>query len=303
MTTTASITTRVDQFRAEIEDLWTQLDVIFDSLTERDWQRRHGPDWVVADVPYHLSYFDADIVAGPIERGTGEPGPGERLLTTLRELNEWNAQMFAMRPADETPQQSLKRMRASRDRVRAALSRMTDAGLDRPAWSFLAGIGRRTVETLLKGLVAHSWSHLMQLRYFLKRKDAAPSPEATHRALGFYAHLLQFSFERQEAAKLKTPFIVGMEYRGPGGGAWRVRAEESGCTVEEVDPSELRTASVKLTMTPETSIKMFAEITNPMLLMLTRQVRVKGFSRMRTFGKLFPKPTLDRVIDPANISL
>jgi hypothetical protein len=40
-----------------------------------------------------------------------------------------------------------------------------------------------------------------------------------------------------------------------------------------------------------------------MLLMLTRQVRVKGFSKMRTFGKLFPKPALDGVIDPANISL
>ena len=38
---------------------------------------------------------------------------------------------------------------------------------------------------------------------------------------------------------------------------------------------------------------MFKKLRNPALLMLTRKIRVRGFSKMGTFGKLFPDPDLD----------
>jgi hypothetical protein len=303
MTTTVTSMTRIDQLRTEIEDVWSHLDNIFASLSPRDWTRRHGRDWVVADVPYHLSYFDREVVAIPLERGTGEPGPGERLLRSLSELNDWNARMFAQRPAGQAAKQSLEEMQASRDRIRAVLSRLTDADLDRFAWSFLAGLGRRRMGDLLHCLVAHTWSHLIELRLHLKRKDEASSAEPTHRALAFYTRVMPMSFDRQQAARMTAPFVAVMEFTGPGGGAWTFRVAEGRCLVEETSPATLDRPDLKLTMSPETFIKMSAKTTNPMLLIVTRQVRVKGLSRMGTFGKLFPDPEPDAIIDPASVTL
>jgi hypothetical protein len=48
-------------------------DTIFDSLTASDWRRTHGKHWVIADVPYHLSYFDRDLVLSALKW----PGPIE----------------------------------------------------------------------------------------------------------------------------------------------------------------------------------------------------------------------------------
>ena len=58
---------------ADLDDLWQNLDAIFVSLGSSDWSRQHGPHWTFADVPYHLAYFDREIVAHPIERGPDLP--------------------------------------------------------------------------------------------------------------------------------------------------------------------------------------------------------------------------------------
>ncbi|MEA2526045.1 MAG: hypothetical protein QOF01_4026 [Thermomicrobiales bacterium] len=46
-----------------------------------------------------------------------------------------------------------------------------------------------------------------------------------------------------------------------------------------------------MTQSPETFVATFARIRNPMLLMLTGKIEVKGFRGLSTFGKLFPPPT------------
>ena len=53
-----------------------------------------------------------------------------------------------------------------------------------------------------------------------------------------------------------------------------------------------------ITMKPETFAKLTAKMTPPPLLMLTGQMRVKGFGAMGTFAKMFPEPKPDQVIEP-----
>ena len=57
-------------YLADLESIWRCYDAAFESLGPSDWSRKHGKDWTVADVPYHLAYFDRELVVGPIERGT-----------------------------------------------------------------------------------------------------------------------------------------------------------------------------------------------------------------------------------------
>src|SRR5437870_1534654 len=110
MTTTTISTMKRDAILADLEDLWRCLDELFAGLTSAEWQRKHGPDWTVADVPYHLAYFDREVVAEPGLKGAAIPESERWSVNSLEELNDWNARKFAERPAGETPQQSLARM-------------------------------------------------------------------------------------------------------------------------------------------------------------------------------------------------
>lgn len=85
-----------------LEELWGCLDGLFAELEPRDWSRKHGPDWVLADLPYHLAYFDRDIIADPIEQGPNLPLEARLSLSSQVEINAWNAQKLAERPAGQT---------------------------------------------------------------------------------------------------------------------------------------------------------------------------------------------------------
>src|SRR5262245_8725155 len=87
--------------RAELESVWSCLDELFAGFGPADWRRRLGPDWTYRDLPYHLSYFDQDLIAGALERGRDVPLAEQIVQRTRRELDAWNAHWFAARPADE----------------------------------------------------------------------------------------------------------------------------------------------------------------------------------------------------------
>lgn len=79
-------------------------------------------DWTFGDVPFHLAYFDAEIVCQPLEgRHPTADLVHEPLMGSVREMDAWNARRFRERPDGQTPEQSLARMRASRARIRALL--------------------------------------------------------------------------------------------------------------------------------------------------------------------------------------
>src|SRR5262249_14641481 len=156
-------------------------------------------DWTYADVPYHLSYFDRELVAGPIARGRAVPLDEQRVMGSLAELDAWNRRMLAQRPADETPERSLARLREARAEIPATLSGWSDEDLERPAFMSIVGAGWLPAGEILDSAVAHTWSHLTEARLRLGRPTPAPPASATHRALGFFASFMPRFVNRDEA--------------------------------------------------------------------------------------------------------
>jgi hypothetical protein len=286
----------LDALKAAMEDLWAKFDVLLASFSSSDWQRRHGKDWVMRDIPYHLAYFDREVVAIPIElRGDVPPGLGS--MTTMAELDAWNAVQFKARPSGQSVEESLAAMRASRDRIRAAIAGATDDDLARPAYAPLMNIGLRTMGFALRGEIMHSWSEYVQLLIRLKRDGPMPAPETTHIALDNFMHTFPMGMSR--AAVSASPFALRFRFEGPGGGAWLIRGSETGAAVEE---DAVSPADVEMAMKTRTFAKMWNRLQNPMLMMLTRQVRVKGFRKMGRMAKIFPAPSANATMDPSLIT-
>jgi hypothetical protein len=295
----ATTNTSLGMLMADLEDLWQKIDTILDSLEPADWSRKHGKDWIFADVPYHLAYFDREVIAHVIARGADVPVHERQVMRSMVELNDWNARKFTERPATQTVQQSLTQMRASRDAIRQATAALTDADLDRRAWSSLPGGGWQTIRSALEGCTAHTWNHLMELRLRLKRTSPAPTPSQTHRALGFYMNIFLAMCNRTQAAN--TRFTSVMEFTGPGGGAWSLHvADGTCCAVEE----RAQQPDLVLTQSYETFQATMIGAQNPMLALLTGKMKVRGLRNMGTFGKLFPPPKPDTLFEsPADSAL
>ena len=285
--------TMLSSLMAQIEELWGHFDELFGSLGPDDWSRQHGPDWTFADVPYHLVYFDRDLIAQGIERGPQVPSEEQRVMRTQRELNDWNAAKFAERPAGQTLEQSLEQMRASREALRRVVATMSDADLDRPVWFPLTGCGWLTAQWVLLACIAHNWSEFIQLRYHMNRTTPVPSDGITHAALGLLVGFFPAGLDRAQAAK--TRFTTVMEFTGPGGGAWTIRVAEGACTLTE---ERAAPADLVMSQSPETFELIRVGKLDPMAAMQSGELKVEGMQHMATFGMLFPTPTLDTVIEP-----
>jgi hypothetical protein len=286
-------TTKRDALLADLEHLWVCYDALFAGMSAKDWARRHGPDWTFADLPYHLAYFDRDLIADPIARGEVVP-PAERVqYRSLADLARYNGGMFARRPAGQTVAASIAQMRESRDYVCRVIVGLTDADLVIRCWVPL--FGWITIEQAIHGLIAHDWEHFMEARLHLKRHEPVASPSVTRHGLAFYVGILASTFVAERAGDGRMNVVLA--FTGPAVSAWTLRV--AGGAVN-VTPGRDERADLVLEMSPDTFVRMLAKISNPMVLMLTRQIRVRGFRKMGAFGKLFPPPQPDRAL---NLSL
>jgi putative sterol carrier protein len=91
-----------------------------------------------------------------------------------------------------------------------------------------------------------------------------------------------------------TNLTVVMELTGPGGGTWTVRVADDTCQISE---GRLTSADLVMTQSPETLVKTMTGIQNPVLAMLTGNIKVRGLGSMGTFGKLFHPPTPNQILD------
>lgn len=271
------------ELRAAIEDLYVCSDAVFASLDDAGWQGRHGRDWTMAEVPYHLAYFERELVVTGIERGAELPPEAHFLLSTMGEIDAWNGRMFAQRPRGQTGPQALEELRAVRARLRTLIAPMSDADLDAPVWTPMGGIGWRDRRYALAGAIMHNWSEHMQLLIRLSRSGPLPRPETTHLALdGFMRH-----FPMSITKSVASPFRVRFVFERPGGGAWLISAHDFACEVAEDTSTP---ADLTMTMTPRTWTLMWNQMTNPLLLMLTRRIKVSGLMKLGTFGRVFAPP-------------
>jgi hypothetical protein len=272
---------------ADLEDMWRCLDELFASLAPDDWFRRHGKHWIFADVPYHLAYFDHDIVAYPIERGLDLSTAKQWAARSNRELNAWNERMLAKRPHHQTVAQSLAQMQSSRDALRRVVGRMDDTDIEQPVWFPLLVGGWVPAHALLGGCRFHTWSYFMELRL---RHPTIPrcrlpmtSDSTTHHALGDLMSFFPVMLNRAQADQ--THFTLAMVFSGPGGGTWTVSVADGTCTVSEGQPAH---ADLILTQSPESFMKTRLELHDPIVAMQTGAIAVQGIEHMRTFAALFP---------------
>src|SRR5260370_14040254 len=116
---------------ADLEGLWQRFDELVGTLGPDDWSGKHGQHWTFTDVPYHLAYFDLDVIATAIRRGLNVP-LREQVLRSEVEQDAWNEIKFTQRPADTTPQQCLEQMRSALKPIRVAFPGLTKPILDGP---------------------------------------------------------------------------------------------------------------------------------------------------------------------------
>lgn len=268
--------------------IWADLDALFADFSETDWVRVHGPDWTFADIPFHLAYFDRDLIAGPIVAGNGPDAPTDRVFRTLGDLNEWNDAYFAERPTDYTVDQSLADMGAARDELRAAL--VAPRAASSPVFVSLPGAGWVDVAGALKRVRTHSWNHFAEARVRHGRPAPIPDADIVHDAIGVnlsYRPLFCI------ADPSTPPFAARLSIGGHGGGDWVIQIIDGVCQVVE-DAS----GAVDLTMEfrdVDAFAAMNFAVTLPAALMDQGRLHISDMAAMGRMAELIPPPGPDTV--------
>jgi hypothetical protein len=281
--------TEISVLARDLDDIWALIDHLLDSVPADAWTKRYGPDWTYADVPWHLAYFDRIMLAEVLESGADLPEPRRFNLGSMAEINRWNAQEFATRPAGQTPKESIAELRAVHGRVRRTLAGLTDADLDRPAFNHFFSAGFETVRSALRGGLLHGWGEATELMTRLGRHDAVPEA-ATRNAIEGYLTFMAASADASRAGD--KPFVLVMDFTGPAGGPYAVRVENG---KGRLVPGPADDASLTFRLDPVAfNTVMIRRMQNPMLAMLTRKIQVKGFSKMPLMQKVFSPPSPDK---------
>jgi hypothetical protein len=252
-----------------------------------DWSGKHGKHWTFPDVPYHLAYFDREVIVTAIEGGLNVPA-SEQFLRTEAEQDAWNEIMFTQRPTATTPEQCLEQMWASRQAIRNAVARLSEADLERPVFLPLIGLGWVSVRVALETCYTHTWNHLMQLRFWMKCTTLMPGPAQTHRALSYFMGTFARNLNREQAAQ--THFTAVLEFSGLDRGVWTLYVARGSC---QIIAGKAAHADLVIVQSPETFIKTRTGIQNRMLALWTGKIQVQGWRNLGTFRKLFPIKSLD----------
>jgi hypothetical protein len=273
----------------DLDDIWALIDRLLDSVPADAWSKRYGPDWTYADVPWHLAYFDRIMLAEVLESGAELPQPQRFNLHSMSEINRWNDQEFARRPAAQTPQDSNRELRAVHGRIRRMLAAMTDADLERPAFNHFFSAGFENVRSALRGGLLHSWGEATELMTRVGRHDAVPQA-ATRNAIEGYLTFMAASADASRAGD--KPFVLVLDFTGPAGGTYAVRVENG---KGRLVPGPADDASLTFRLDPVVfNTVMIRRMQNPMLAMLTGKIHVKGFSKMPLMQKVFSPPSPDK---------
>ncbi len=277
----------VAHFQTALEDIYGRSEALMDSLSGEDWQREHGDDWTMSDVPFHIAYFDRELVKKPLEAGENLAEGDRVVFDSLESIDAWNAVEFAKRPAGQTIEQTREQLASVRSSIQARLGAMSEADLEERVWMALGGFEWRPARVAISGCVLHNWSEHIQLGLRLGRTEFVPAAETTHIALDTMLRIMPMGMNREAAAE---PFAARFAISGPGGGEWLLQATEGGCEVGEDGTSP---ADITMRMSSENFVRMTSQMSNPMMMMLTRKLRVSGLFKMPTFGKVFPPPSGD----------
>jgi len=285
---------------SSLEELWSALDSLFEEMSPADWQRPHGPDWIFADLPYHLSYIDRLFIALPIELGEELSATEQVQLRTLNELNAWNQSKFAVRPEGQKIEISLEQMYESREYVRRVTAGLTDADLANPAWFPLLNMrGFRPSQVALAFCAGHIWQHMEEARVRNGHAGILVGPELTHALLngtipGIPLYLITPTttlFLDSGRAK-ELDFSFSLNITGPGGGLWDFHTSDTGWQTGEVESAN---TDLMLSMDLDTYIKMRYFIGDMSSLIGSGNIRASDDRALAVYNQLFVVPDFDFV--------
>jgi hypothetical protein len=215
---------------ADLEELWQRFDEVVGTLGPDDWSGKHGQHWTFPDVPYHLAYFDLEVIVTAIKGGL-KVQTLEQFLCTETEQDAWKEITFTQRPPATAPEQCLEQMWASRQAIRNAVADLGEADLERPVFLPLVGLGWVSVRVALETCYSHTWNHLMQLRFWMKCTTLMPGPAQTQRALSYFLASFARNLNREQAAQ--THLTAVMAFSGLDGGVWTLHVARGSCHLIE----------------------------------------------------------------------
>lgn len=290
----------VSGMRSSLEELWSAVDLLFEEMSSADWQRPHGPDWIFADLPYHLSYIDRLCVARPIELGEALPAAEQVQLRTLNELNAWNQGRFAARPEGQKVELSLEQMYESREYVRQVTAALTDTDLSNLAWFPLLNMrGFRSAQVALAFCAGHLWQHMEEARVRHGHAGSLVGPELTHAMLNgtipgipLYLIMPTTTLFLDAGRARELDFSFALNITGPGGGLWDFRTSDRGWQVREVESAN---TDLVLSMDLDTYIKMRHFIGDMAHLIESSDIKASDDRALAVYDKLFVVPDFDFV--------
>jgi len=280
-----STRTELDALMSQIVEMWVHQDTLFQIIGETNqWDHKHGPDWTFADLLYHLTYCNRDLVSRPMKLGRELPDEERFSFASVTDLNEWNALKFSERPSGMTIDQSLAKLHASRDEIRDIVAEWSDAGLERPMWMPFMGGNWVVARNGLYFTLGHDWSEFMQLRIHMGRTVPIPSPEITTFYLGSAMGIVYPSSLNKEAAK-DLEFTVIMAFTDPGVIDFIVEVRDGAVTVR---PGQAEDPDLVITQSAETFERTIHGIQPFPEAMQDGSVQVSDMGKLATFGELFP---------------
>lgn len=276
--------TQVDALMAQVQEMWGHLDTLFEGLNVSDsWDKEYGPDWIFANVPYHLAYCNRDLVARGLELGPDFPQREQQLLATPEDIHAWNVRKFAERPEYQTITRTLCQWYVSCEDIYRLALRLTDADLERPFWMPIMK-GWATVRDGLEFCRNHDWSAFTELRIRMRRIEPLPSPDVTRGYLATWINSLP-KFLRKDATN-GHQFTAVVAFSDPGVGAWTIRVTDGAATTSE---GQVANADLVITQSAETFEKSIRHMHNPIQAILAGKIQVSDFESLPTLGHLFPQ--------------
>ncbi len=207
---------------ADLETIWVALDDFYRQFSPQDWSRKHGKEWIFADMPFHLAYFNQTVIDGIHD------DRNQQAKLTMGELNAWNDIHFAQRPASQSGAKGLDYLHATQATLRQTATRHAP---DTPVFLPLIIVGGwHTLTFALEYLLDHSWLHFTESHLrFAQRLPELPA--------SLVNRILNFSMETAAGA-LRPEDLTGvnlvtiLRLTGEGGGTWTFTMRDGNCQVE-----------------------------------------------------------------------
>jgi hypothetical protein len=270
---------------SQIEEMWGHQNTLFNIISDTEsWNKKHGPDWTFADVPYHLEYYNRDLIARGLEYGPDYPEAERLAFPGIEELNAWNAQEFAQRPAGQTAQESVERLRACWDDIRALASGMSDADLERPFYVPFFNGTWLTARDAFGMCLGHEWSEFTQLRIHLGFSEPVPSPAITTQYLGMITGMT-FPMALNKEAAADQQYTAVFAFTDPGVSPFTIRVADGAAAVA---PGQAADADLVLTQSAETFEKTFRRMVSFPDAISSGAIQVSDMESLAAFGQLFP---------------